>query len=47
MAVSEQMLHAARLSFEHPVTGKHLEFESRWPDDFADLIERLRSGVTA
>ena len=42
LGVSRQMLHAARLSFDHPVTGKPLAFESPWPDDFADLVEILR-----
>ena len=42
-----QMLHAARLRFEHPVTGKTLAFESAWPVDFAALVERLRSGKAA
>ena len=44
LGVSRQMLHASRLSFEHPVTGKKLSFESEWPDDFAELIDRLRRG---
>jgi 23S rRNA pseudouridine1911/1915/1917 synthase len=38
------MLHAARLRFDHPVTGKALTFTSPWPDDFAGLVERLRTG---
>ena len=40
------MLHAWRLSFEHPVTKKRLQFEARAPDDFApwtDGCERLRA----
>ena len=44
LGVSRQMLHAARLSFDHPVTGKPLAFESAWPDDFRGLVERLRKG---
>jgi len=44
LGVSRQMLHAARLAFDHPVTGKALAFESKWPDDFAGLVERLRRG---
>jgi 23S rRNA pseudouridine1911/1915/1917 synthase len=37
-----QMLHAARLSFIHPVTGKSLSFEAPLPADMHDLIESLR-----
>lgn len=44
LGVSRQMLHAARLSFEHPVTGKPLAFESEWPGDFASLVDGLRRG---
>jgi len=47
LGVSRQMLHAARLAFDHPVTGKALAFESKWPDDFDGLVERLRRGETA
>jgi 23S rRNA pseudouridine1911/1915/1917 synthase len=37
-----QALHAYRLSFAHPLTGKHLSFEAPLPDDLSVLIERLR-----
>ena len=47
LGVTRQMLHAARLSFDHPVTGRRLSFESEWPDDFAGLVERLRRGDAA
>jgi 23S rRNA pseudouridine1911/1915/1917 synthase len=36
------MLHAACLAFEHPATGKTLRFESPLPQDFDQLLERLR-----
>ncbi len=39
-----QALHAARLGFEHPVTGRHLIFETPPPADMAGLIARLRDG---
>ncbi len=39
---TRQMLHAARLSFVHPVTGKSLSFEAPLPADMHDLIESLR-----
>jgi 23S rRNA pseudouridine1911/1915/1917 synthase len=44
LGVRRQMLHAARLRFEHPVTGAPLRFDSAWPEDLASLVERLRSG---
>ena len=36
-------LHAARLGFEHPATGKHMAWQSPLPKDLADLVKRLRS----
>ncbi|PAW75433.1 MAG: hypothetical protein B9S32_17925 [Verrucomicrobia bacterium Tous-C9LFEB] len=38
---TRQMLHAARLSFMHPVTGKKVEFSSPLPEDFQELIRAL------
>ena len=32
-----QMLHAEVLEFAHPVTGEHLRFKSRLPDDMTEL----------
>ena len=37
-----QMLHAAHLGFEHPRTGKRMEFDVPVPAVFADLLEKLR-----
>ena len=37
-----QMLHAARLAFHHPVSGKRLSFEAPMFDDMRQLLERLR-----
>jgi 23S rRNA pseudouridine1911/1915/1917 synthase len=34
-------LHAAVLSFAHPVTGETLEFEASLPADFAELVSRF------
>ncbi len=42
VALGRQALHAARLAFEHPVTGETLEFDSDPPADLARLIESLR-----
>jgi 23S rRNA pseudouridine1911/1915/1917 synthase len=38
---SRQALHAARLSFIHPVTADELQFSSEVPRDMAALIGRL------
>ncbi|QBG49340.1 RluA family pseudouridine synthase [Verrucomicrobia bacterium S94] len=39
-----QMLHAAKLSFCHPVSGKRLSFEAPLFEDMALLLEKLRNG---
>ena len=38
-----QMLHAARLTFEHPISKDLLTFECNIPDNFARALEILRS----
>ena len=38
-----QALHAFRLEFVHPTTGKRLRFEAPMPKDLVDLVARLRS----
>ena len=40
-----QALHAQTLSFDHPVTGKRLSFESPIPDDMAQAIEKWRNYI--
>jgi len=40
-AMQRQSLHAFRLAFSHPVTGKALAFEAPLPHDFQDLIRSL------
>jgi len=42
-SLGRQALHAARLGFDHPVTGEPLSFESEPPQDMMQLIEALRS----
>ncbi|MBK7133481.1 MAG: RluA family pseudouridine synthase [Bacteroidales bacterium] len=37
-----QALHAKSLSFDHPVTGKRLHFDSNLPDDMVQVIEKWR-----
>jgi 23S rRNA pseudouridine1911/1915/1917 synthase len=41
-----QALHAAKLEFEHPITGKTVSVESPLPQDFAALLESLREPAT-
>jgi len=40
-SIERQALHAARLAFDHPITGKALAFEAPFPDDLAWLQEML------
>ncbi|MFN0195709.1 MAG: RluA family pseudouridine synthase [Planctomycetaceae bacterium] len=35
-------LHAAKLAFQHPVTGEELDFDSEWPADLTEFVRRLR-----
>jgi 23S rRNA pseudouridine1911/1915/1917 synthase len=41
--LGRQMLHAWRLSFEHPETGTTLAIEAPLPEDMARLLERFRA----
>ena len=41
-----QMLHAALLAFEHPLTGAAVRAESPLPDDFKRALGAMRSGNT-
>jgi 23S rRNA pseudouridine1911/1915/1917 synthase len=38
-----QALHAARLAFVHPVSGKEVSFEAPLPADFENLLSTLRA----
>jgi 23S rRNA pseudouridine1911/1915/1917 synthase len=40
-AFRRQALHAQRLSFDHPATGKHHTFEAPLPEDLSALLEAL------
>jgi 23S rRNA pseudouridine1911/1915/1917 synthase len=44
-AFNRQALHAAYLSFVHPLTGKRVEFNADMPEDMANLCAQLRSNV--
>jgi 23S rRNA pseudouridine1911/1915/1917 synthase len=41
-AAPRQMLHACRLAFIHPRTGKRMSFEAPRPEDFQDALAALR-----
>ena len=43
IAFPRQALHAAKLSFTHPRTGRLMVFEAPLPSDLAGLLERLRA----
>lgn len=40
LSFARQALHAASLGFEHPITGKWLEFGSELPEDMQELIDQ-------
>ncbi len=41
-----QALHAKTLGFEHPTTGKRMQFDSELPDDFSAALDRWRTYTT-
>jgi 23S rRNA pseudouridine1911/1915/1917 synthase len=41
LGLTRQWLHAVRLSFEHPSTGREVTFESGYPDDLAHALDVL------
>ena len=45
-ALNRQALHATSLGFEHPRTGKAMQFASPAPEDFGRLLESLRLNNT-
>jgi 23S rRNA pseudouridine1911/1915/1917 synthase len=42
LPVSRQFLHARRLGFRHPATGRRMELEAPLPEDLAVILELLR-----
>lgn len=42
LGLTRQFLHAAKLSFTHPVTGEQLEFTSPLPEELTSALSRLR-----
>ncbi|MFM1885390.1 MAG: hypothetical protein RL026_547 [Pseudomonadota bacterium] len=47
LAFRRQALHAARLAFEHPITGQAIEVESTPPADLQALLAVLRAAAAA
>jgi 23S rRNA pseudouridine1911/1915/1917 synthase len=41
--LDRQALHAAELGFEHPITGKSLQFERPLPPDMQRLLDALKA----
>ena len=46
LGLTRQWLHARRLGFEHPHTGKNVSFESPYPMDLEQALERLQVGLS-
>jgi 23S rRNA pseudouridine1911/1915/1917 synthase len=42
LGLERQWLHAVRLGFEHPGTGRYVEYESAYPADLAAALEHVR-----
>jgi 23S rRNA pseudouridine1911/1915/1917 synthase len=40
--ISRQALHAFRLTIRHPVSGKEMQFEAPFPNDFQRTLDHLR-----
>lgn len=45
--IARQALHAFRLTIRHPVSGKDMQFEAPFPEDFQRTLEFLRSQRSA
>lgn len=44
LGLDRQWLHATRLGFEHPGSGRYVQFVSGYPADLEEALERLRHG---
>jgi 23S rRNA pseudouridine1911/1915/1917 synthase len=42
--LERQFLHAARLAFDHPMTGRRVDVESPLPQDLVAALERAATG---
>ena len=47
LRLGRNFLHAAKLEFAHPVTGKLLQLEAPLPEELEKFLERLESASTA
>ena len=47
LGLNRQALHAARISFAHPITGKALEFDAPLPQDMASAWEMMNLPIEA
>lgn len=45
LGLQRQWLHARVLEFAHPVSGERMRFEAEYPQDLANSLAKLRSGV--
>ncbi len=45
LGLTRQWLHAVRLGFTHPATGRRVEFTSDYPPDLAHSLEVLTEGI--
>lgn len=45
LGASGQLLHSRHIEFDHPATGERLEFTADEPEDFATILNKLRSGA--
>jgi 23S rRNA pseudouridine1911/1915/1917 synthase len=43
LGLERQFLHAARLAFDHPMTGERVELTSRLPDDLQAALDEARA----
>ncbi|MGO0576348.1 RluA family pseudouridine synthase [Ornithinimicrobium panacihumi] len=43
LGLERQWLHAVRLGFDHPGSGERVEFESAYPADLVEALERVRA----
>lgn len=44
VGAKRQMLHAGVLGFVHPINGKYMEFTCPLPEDYEEVLRRLRGG---
>ncbi|MPV37697.1 RluA family pseudouridine synthase [Georgenia subflava] len=45
LGLTRQWLHAVRLGFEHPATGRWTQVGSEYPEDLAHALESMREGA--